>query len=66
MPSSSPVKVFLAEDSVPIRQRVAANLHRGFTGLALQYKGGAGAFRLSNWTRGSTASCDYEAAAVAG
>jgi DNA-binding NarL/FixJ family response regulator len=30
MPSSSPVKVFLAEDSAPIRQRVAANLaHQG-------------------------------------
>lgn len=26
MPSSSPVKVFLAEDSAPIRQRIAANL----------------------------------------
>lgn len=32
MPSSSPVKVFLAEDSAPIRQRVAANLaHQGMT-----------------------------------
>lgn len=28
MPSSSPVKVFLAEDSAPIRQRVAASLAR--------------------------------------
>jgi DNA-binding NarL/FixJ family response regulator len=32
MPSSSPVKVFLAEDSASIRQRIAANLaHQGMT-----------------------------------
>lgn len=45
--------------------RVAAGLHRGFTGLALKYKGGAGGFRLSNWTAGKPGSCDYEAAGVA-
>ncbi len=45
--------------------KVAAGLHRGFTGLALKYKGGVGGFRLSNWTPGKPASCDYEAAGVA-
>lgn len=47
------------------RQRVIAGLHRGFTGLALIYKGGAAGFRLSNWTAGKAASCDYDAAGVA-
>lgn len=47
-------------------KRVAANLHRGFTGLSLQYRGGAAGVRVSNWTPGNVASCDIEAAGVEG
>jgi hypothetical protein len=45
-------------------QRVTAGLHRGFTGLAQMYRGGAAGFRLSNWTAGKAGSCDYDAAGI--
>lgn len=46
-------------------QRIPAGLHKSFPGLSVAYDGGAAGFRLSNYTAGKVASCDYEAVGAA-